>query len=311
MLLYDSVNTCQCSCRAAIRFGTNWTGTTIFVRTGARTTCSCSASLISLSESGITSQNVSVKSNGVWAIEQKFEYVRGAVLLSSGTIVKLICLGWSGMPKSNPPPGGSVLPHHADDDALDLNLVGLDEQRLHGGVGRLQTNHPARVAIELLERHVRSAQQCDHHFARFGRLAIFDDYEVAVANLLVDHGVATHAEHVRIAFADEILRDSDRLARRDGFDGDAGCHVAEQRQLHRASAGPRRHHLDRPAPIPGALDEPLFLLVGQMFVHRGERREAEAPTDFLQARCVPVLLDELVEVVENLALPLGKWKHRG
>jgi hypothetical protein len=28
--------------------------------------------LISLSESGITSQKVSVKSNGVWAIEQKF-----------------------------------------------------------------------------------------------------------------------------------------------------------------------------------------------------------------------------------------------
>ena len=43
-----------------------------FVRTGARTTCSASASLISLSDSGITSQNVSVKSNGVCAIEQKF-----------------------------------------------------------------------------------------------------------------------------------------------------------------------------------------------------------------------------------------------
>jgi hypothetical protein len=33
--------------------------------------------LISFSESGITSQKVSVKSNGVCAIEQKFEYVRG------------------------------------------------------------------------------------------------------------------------------------------------------------------------------------------------------------------------------------------
>ena len=55
--------------------------------------CSDSASLISLSESGITSQKVSVKSNGVCAIEQKFEYVRGTAGLSSGTIVKLICLG--------------------------------------------------------------------------------------------------------------------------------------------------------------------------------------------------------------------------
>src|SRR5262245_3067968 len=72
-LLYESENTRQCSWSAAIRFGTNCTGTTILVRTGARTTCSDSASLISLSESGITSQKVSVKSNGVCAIEQKFE----------------------------------------------------------------------------------------------------------------------------------------------------------------------------------------------------------------------------------------------
>ena len=55
-----------------MRFGTNWTGTTTFARTGARTTCSDSASLISFSDSGITSQKVRVKSNGVCAIEQKF-----------------------------------------------------------------------------------------------------------------------------------------------------------------------------------------------------------------------------------------------
>src|SRR5205823_14496953 len=98
-LLYDSENTRQCSCSAAIRFGTNCTGTTTFIFTGARTTCSASASLISLSESGITSQKVSVKSNGVCAMEQKLAYVRGSLGESSGTIVKLICLGWSGMPR--------------------------------------------------------------------------------------------------------------------------------------------------------------------------------------------------------------------
>ena len=41
-------------------------------RTGARTTCSASAAWMSFSESGITSQKVSVKSNGVCAIAQKF-----------------------------------------------------------------------------------------------------------------------------------------------------------------------------------------------------------------------------------------------
>ena len=61
----------MCSCSAAIRFGTNWTGTTTRARTGAWTTCSCSASRTSFSESGMTSQKVSVKSNGVCAIEQK------------------------------------------------------------------------------------------------------------------------------------------------------------------------------------------------------------------------------------------------
>src|SRR5579859_4382620 len=83
-----------------MRFGTNWTATTTFTRTGARTMCSDSASLISLSESGITSQKVSVKSKGVWAIEQKFAYVLGvaaALASSAGTIVKLICFGWSGI----------------------------------------------------------------------------------------------------------------------------------------------------------------------------------------------------------------------
>src|SRR5689334_13120830 len=90
---YDSEKTRQCSCNAAIRFGTNCTGTTTFIFTGARTTCSASASLISFSDSGITSQKVSVKSNGVWAIEQKLAYVRGSLVESSGTIVKLICLG--------------------------------------------------------------------------------------------------------------------------------------------------------------------------------------------------------------------------
>src|SRR5436190_23019333 len=76
-LVYESENTRQCSCSAAMRFGTNCTGTTTFIFTGARTTCWASASLISLSESGITSQKVSVKSKGVCAMEQKFAYVRG------------------------------------------------------------------------------------------------------------------------------------------------------------------------------------------------------------------------------------------
>src|SRR5437870_9034884 len=111
-----------------MRLGANCTGTTIFARTGARTTWSASASLISLSESGITSQKVSVKSNGVCAIEQKFEYVRGvdfplpgpSGVPSSGTIVKLICLGCSDMPQVYWKRAPLVLPHDADHHTLNL-----------------------------------------------------------------------------------------------------------------------------------------------------------------------------------------------
>jgi hypothetical protein len=46
-----------------------------------------------------------------------------------------------------------------------------------------------------------------------------------------------------------------------------------------------------------------------MFVYRRKRREAEAAADFFQARRVPVLLDEVVQEVQNLALAFGEWQH--
>ncbi|MEZ5288517.1 MAG: hypothetical protein R2712_27660 [Vicinamibacterales bacterium] len=50
--------------------------------------------------------------------------------------------------------------------------------------------------------------------------------------------------------------------------------------------------------------------VGEVLVHRRERRQAEAVTDFLQAGGIPMLLDELVQVVQNLALALGERLQR-
>src|SRR5713101_844836 len=251
-----------------MRFGTNCTGTTTLIRTGARTTCSASASLISLSESGITSQNVSVKSNGVCAIEQKLAYVRGVAAVSSGTMVKLICLGVSVMPRvyrlhlierqserdaavevgelASPPirrprPGRArslVLPHHADDDALHLHLFGIDENWLHSRVGRLEANPAARIPVEFLERYVRSAQQRDDHLAVVGGFPIFDHHEIAVADLLVDHRVAPDAEDVRVALADQVFRHGDRFVGGDGLDGGTSRHEAKERQFHGADARP-------------------------------------------------------------------------
>ena len=46
-----------------------------------------------------------------------------------------------------------------------------------------------------------------------------------------------------------------------------------------------------------------------MLVHRRERGEAETAADFLQARRVAVLLDEIVEEIENFPLTFGQWQH--
>src|SRR3954471_4030233 len=203
----------------------------------------------------------------------------------------------------------SVLPHHSDDDALDLYLIGIDEDGLHRGVGRLQADLVARVAVELLERDVGAADQRDHHLAVVGGLAILDHDEVAVADLLVDHRIAADAENIRVALADEVLGHGERFVRGDCFDRQAGRDVAEQRQLDRTTAGARRHHLDRTAAVPGPLDEPFFLQVGEMLVHRGQRRQTELPPDFFKTRRVAVLSNEFVQVVQDLALTLGQWKH--
>src|ERR1700730_9906792 len=103
------------------------------------------------------------------------------------------------MPKST---AASILPQHADHDALNLHLLRIDEDRLHRGVRRLEAHLAARIAIELLQRDVRAAEESDHHLAVFGRLAVLDHDEVAIANLLVDHRVAADTEDVRDALSD-------------------------------------------------------------------------------------------------------------
>ncbi len=47
-----------------------------------------------------------------------------------------------------------------------------------------------------------------------------------------------------------------------------------------------------------------------MLVHGRKRREAEPAAHFLQARCITVLLDEFLKIVENLALAFGERLHR-
>ena len=90
-------------------------------------------------------------------------------------MVKLICLcsairaslsaGRAWLPLAA---GLSSLPHHADDHALDLHVVRVDEDRLHRRVGRLQAD-AAVVAVELLQRDVGAAEQRDRPSRRCWR----------------------------------------------------------------------------------------------------------------------------------------------
>src|SRR5204863_467738 len=48
----------------------------------------------------------------------------------------------------------------------------------------------------------------------------------------------------------------------------------------------------------------------QVFVHRRQRRKAEPPADLLEARSVTVLRDELVQVIQDLALSFRQRKHQ-
>src|SRR5687768_1004973 len=124
---------------------------------------------MSFCDSGWTSQKDNVKSNGVCEMAQKFAYVRGESPASSGTIVKLICLRSVMRPvcRGSREITLSIPAHHADHDALDLDLIGLDDDRLHRRVGGLQADVPL-LAIQLLQRHIGSVEQGNHHFAVVG-----------------------------------------------------------------------------------------------------------------------------------------------
>src|SRR5688572_6192952 len=104
----------------------------------------------------------------------------------------------------------SIFSHDTYDDALHLQLTRVETEWLHGGVGGLEPDS-AILSIQFLEGDIGSTEKRHDGLAVLRRLPIFDDDEVTVADLLVDHGVSPDAQHIRIPAADEILRHGDCL----------------------------------------------------------------------------------------------------
>src|SRR5690606_33974384 len=90
----------------------------------------------------------------------------------------------------------SVPPDDTDHDALDPNLFGIEIERGHVRIGRLEPHPAARLAVEPLHRRRVPVHQRHHHRPVFRVLPRVHHHVVAVPDLLVDHRVALHAQHV-------------------------------------------------------------------------------------------------------------------
>src|SRR2546426_5970704 len=188
--------------------------------------------------------------------------------------------------------GPLVLPDDPHHDPLHEDVALVHAQRGHRGVRGLEPDPAARLAIEFLHGGVLAVHQCDDRLPVVGGVALVHDDEVAVLDVLVDHGGASDLEHVAPAAPrDQLVGDRAGAVARARREGCAGRHEPEQGQLRRAGLSLRRHDLDGPALVVGAPDVALALEVGEMFVDRGERLEPELAGDLLEARGVALGLD--------------------
>src|SRR5262249_34370904 len=103
--------------------------------------------------------------------------------------------------------------------------------------------------------------------------------------------------------SEEILGERDRLGRLDRLDRRAGGDASEQRHRHRAPGSAVGYQLERPAVVREPADASLPFEVLQVLVDGRERREREVPPDLLERRRVPVVIDVLPQVLEQLLLP--------
>src|SRR6185436_843228 len=109
-----------------------------------------------------------------------------------------------------------------------------------------KTNTSVAFTIELLDGGGRSVEHGDDHLSVVGALTLVHDDEIAIANLLVDHRIAPHAQYVMTARpADERFWNTEGLVVLEGLDRHTGGDAAKQWKLDRPRGCLRGKDLDR------------------------------------------------------------------
>ena len=182
----------------------------------------------------------------------------------------------------------------------DAGSGGVDGR--HFGVGGLETNHTA-LAVKTLEGSVGAVNEGDYDLAFPGGTCALDQNVVAGDDVLVAHGVAAYFEGEDLAIANDV-GEGDALCGFDGFYGLASGDSAHERQAIGAlfaTAG--RKDIDGAAAVVRTLKEALVLQIRDVFVHGGERTEAQTAGNLLVGGGVAVFLGKAGEEVQHLFLP--------
>ncbi len=94
-----------------------------------------------------------------------------------------------------------IFAQDADDATLNFYVVGRQQDGSHFGIRRLQTYLAGSFAIEALESCFLAADQRHDDIAGVGNLGLLAYNEVAVHDVIFDHGRAFDLQHKGIAAA--------------------------------------------------------------------------------------------------------------
>ena len=135
-------------------------------------------------------------------------------------------------------------------------------------------------------------------------ISFFDDDKIAVADLVLDHGVAANAEDEALAWsAGHVGWDGDALVDFDGFDrGTRGNRSNEGEHGKARFIFFLRNRFQGARPVPGFAEQAFFDEVLDVAMHGGHGRQTDLGRDLLETVGVTLLFDKGRNEVKDLSL---------